>query len=81
MGKGTLADGICMSRIERRYERVLTALKAIAHSMANAVFRVEDYPGSKPMSDTASSRRSRHQGHNRQGNSEKPAEKRAGRVR
>ena len=49
------ADGIRMSRIERRYERALAALKAIARAMANAAFRVEDYPGSKPKSGPASS--------------------------
>ena len=71
-----------MSRIERRYERALAALKAIARSMANAAFRVEDYPGSKPVSDTASSRSARTGGGgNRGGNSGKPLEKRAGRDR
>jgi hypothetical protein len=58
-GSQLKADGISMSRIERRYERALAALKAIARAMANAAFRVEDHPGSKPVSDTASSRSAR----------------------
>ena len=32
-----------MSKIEWRYERALTALKAVARTMGNVVFRVEDY--------------------------------------
>jgi len=32
-----------MSSNERRYERALTALKTIARTMGNFVFRVEDY--------------------------------------
>lgn len=32
-----------MSRNERRYERALAALKAIARTMGNVVFRVEDF--------------------------------------
>ena len=32
-----------MSRNERRYERALAALKVIARTMGNAVFRVEDF--------------------------------------
>jgi hypothetical protein len=34
--------GIFMSK-ERRYERALAALAAIARAMGNTVFRVEDY--------------------------------------
>jgi hypothetical protein len=32
-----------MSRNDRRYEAALAALKAIARTMGNVVFRVEDY--------------------------------------
>jgi hypothetical protein len=32
-----------MSKVERRHERAIAALKAIARTMGNAVFRVEDY--------------------------------------
>jgi hypothetical protein len=32
-----------MSTIERRYERAFAALKAIARSIGNMAFRVEDY--------------------------------------
>jgi len=32
-----------MSRIERRYERALAALKAVARTKGSIVFRVEDY--------------------------------------
>jgi hypothetical protein len=32
-----------MSKVERRHERAIVVLKAIARMMGNAVFRVEDY--------------------------------------
>ncbi len=32
-----------MSKTKRRYERALAALRTIARSMGNVVFRVEDY--------------------------------------
>jgi hypothetical protein len=40
-----------MSRFELRYERALAALKMIAQTMSNVVFRVEDYrPPHQPLS-------------------------------
>jgi hypothetical protein len=41
--RGDLEQTRCMSRNERRYERALAALKAIARTMGNVVFRVEDF--------------------------------------
>jgi hypothetical protein len=35
--------GIFMSKFQKRYERALAALKIIAQTMSNVVFRVEDY--------------------------------------
>jgi hypothetical protein len=35
--------GIFMSKCQKRYERALAALKIIAQTMSNVVFRVEDY--------------------------------------
>jgi hypothetical protein len=32
-----------MSKFQKRYERALAALKIIAQTMSNVVFRVEDY--------------------------------------
>jgi hypothetical protein len=32
-----------MSKVERRHERAIAVLKAIARTMGNAMFRVEDY--------------------------------------
>jgi hypothetical protein len=32
-----------MSKCQKRYERALAALKIIAQTMSNVVFRVEDY--------------------------------------
>jgi hypothetical protein len=84
MERGKLkADGFRMSRIERRYERALAALKAIARSIGNAAFRVEDYPGSKPTSDTPAARSVRSgERHSRRSEPDKPiVEKRAGRDR
>jgi hypothetical protein len=50
-----------MSRTERRFERALAALKTIASSIGNSMFRVEDHPrpGSGP--DMRRSRKKRHQ--------------------
>jgi hypothetical protein len=63
-----------MSKAERRYERALAALKAIARAIGNTTFRVEDYPGSK----LASRKKSSPPGEQRD---RPPAPKRAGRDR
>jgi hypothetical protein len=60
-----------MSKAERRYERALAALKAIARAIGNTAFRVEDYPGSK----LASRKRASPSGAQRD---RPPSEKRAG---
>ena len=59
-----------MSKVERRHERAIAVLKTIARAMANAAFRVADYPGSKRTSAAASSARAV-EGDNRRGNSER----------
>jgi hypothetical protein len=50
-------SGIFMSKFEQRYERALAALKVIAQTMSNVVFRVEDYrPPQQPLSQRDGSR-------------------------
>ena len=54
-----------MSRTERRYERALAALKAVARTMGNIVFRVEDY---RPPQEKRA-----HTGHGNAGNEQRGA--------
>jgi hypothetical protein len=66
-----------MSKVERRPERAIAVLKAIARTMGNAVFRVEDY---RPPHEKRAHTGHGSAGHEQRTETEKPpAAKRAGR--
>jgi hypothetical protein len=66
-----------MSKVERRHERAIAALKAIARTMGNAVFRVEDY---RPPHEKRAHTGHGNAGDEQRGEAENPAAaKRAGR--
>jgi hypothetical protein len=66
-----------MSKVERRHERAIAVLKAIARTMGNAVFRVEDY---RPPHEKRAHTEHGSAGEEQRGEAENPtAAKRAGR--